>query len=271
MPEPLSWEWIAAFVDAEGAISVYVRKHSIDISVSFTQKYRAVLEDISSYICSQGVGARAIYSERGGRVNRLIIGANADIIGANADIERILKGMLPFLRVKFNQAQGTLQYLRDEITGDQYGQLLNTEISAGKRSGKYLTTEQPWLRGKGILATRQASMQQARLVYQQLVKSPDRKQFVGRNAIERNFERGLRTKRKILHSVGRSPRSTMEICRLVPRSRGHLARILRGLTAAGYVTAKRGRVVEPAVYFITETGRSYVLELDEKLQADYGT
>jgi len=259
MTEPLSWEWVAAIFDGEGAISVQVRAYSIDLNISFTQKDRAVLDEMSSFLEVKGVSRARVYTEHKGSISRLIV-------SSNADIPRVLEGMIPFLRVKRNQVVVTAGYLRDEISGNEYARTINMEILAGRRRGNILSANQPWPRSRGILETRLASMSQARRTYRLLATSTSGKERLRRSAVERNVSTGLRTKRKVLLSISEQPRSTREIGQSIPRSYGHLQRVLRSLTAASLATRDQRSVTAPAIYQITEVGRRYILELDAKLR-----
>src|SRR2546422_11111039 len=143
MTEPLSWEWVAAFFDGQGAISVQVRTQSIDLNISFTQKDRAILDEMSLFLETKGVSRARVYTENKGSISRLIV-------SSNADIQRVLEGMIPFLRVKRNQAAVTARYLRDGIRGNEYARTLNMEILAGRGSRKRFSANELCTESTGI-------------------------------------------------------------------------------------------------------------------------
>ena len=116
------------------------------------------------------------------------------------------------------------------------------------------------------LETRLASMSQARRTYRLLATSTSGKERLRRSAIERNVSTGLRTKMKALLSISEQPKSAKEIGQSVPRSYGHLQRVLRSLTGASLATRDQRSVTAPAIYRITEVGRRYILQLDTKLR-----
>jgi hypothetical protein len=106
-PKPMSWQWISAFFDAEGCIVVKKDsrgRKSVDIWLQIHQlPTSGVLLEIREFLQARGI--TVYYREKG---------ANTFLqINKKADVEKCLKRMFPYLRVKRNQAQECLKYLND--------------------------------------------------------------------------------------------------------------------------------------------------------------
>ena len=52
--EPLTWQWVAGFYDGEGSILITIRKRSITFEVTFSQKYRPLLESVRAFLRIKG-------------------------------------------------------------------------------------------------------------------------------------------------------------------------------------------------------------------------
>jgi hypothetical protein len=157
--KPVSLDWVGGFFDGEGSVSLNVRSFSIDIQVSITQVYRPILERVNSFLNAEGIFGGTVYSERGGRVNRLVFTSNHSIL-------RMLTLIEPALRIKRRQARATIEYLSDALEGADYIEVMNQEVKLRRRGGKVRLISQHWVRSAGIKKTRLESMALARSVYQ---------------------------------------------------------------------------------------------------------
>jgi hypothetical protein len=95
--KPLTWEWISAFFDAEGCIVVRRDKRAVAVGIwlQFHQHARSgVLLEI-----------REFFEDRGMKVYYRDDGPKSSIqVHRKGDVMKCLKRMLPYLRVKREQA-----------------------------------------------------------------------------------------------------------------------------------------------------------------------
>jgi hypothetical protein len=251
---PLSWEYVAAFFDGEGSVTIMSRTDSVDIFLAITQVDRKVLEDIARFLMTEGVSGTKVYIKQ--RTERHDIHL-LDVL-TNEGIERSLIKMIPFLRVKRKQALASLDYLEDKSTGNEYLEIMNDETRTGRRAGKVHLGDFPFTRSEGIRLARISSMARARSVYHQMLNSPDVKKHARLNAVERNIRRGIEKRKEILSLLADKEKSSAEIGASINKSRHHTNRLLRQLQNACYLTRERADVVGPFLYRLTQEGRRYL-------------
>ena len=153
LESPSSWEWVAGFFDGEGSILLEVRKYSIGMEVTFSQKYSPLLDSVQEFLRNEGIKSSTIY--RRGTASSLSI-------HSTEDVKSVLEGMLPHLRLKENQAKAALDYLEDRINGKELVRIFNQEVEAGRRSGNLRAIpDQPLSRSESIRESREAQMKNA--------------------------------------------------------------------------------------------------------------
>ena len=125
---PIDASYIAAFFEGEGCVDYYVGKLTIRrIWLVIAQKSTEILQDISLWLTSHRIKVSKI-----SRVTR----GNVIIIRGVENITRWIELLGPFVRIKKTQLMAASDYLSDRITGDRFVQIMNEEVSQGKRSGK---------------------------------------------------------------------------------------------------------------------------------------
>ena len=100
-------------------------------------------------------------------------------VGSNDGVVLALTIMLPYLRVKSEQAKLTLDYLQDRMTGNQYIEAMNAEVRAGRRAGKIFAIGQPFKRSEGIGKIWNQSLAHARHVFREMATTPDGHRLLG--------------------------------------------------------------------------------------------
>jgi len=204
-----------AFFDGEGSISLSPRRHSTNVSLTFTQVDRRILAEIAEFLRLNGVKGAKVYvktRKENHSIHALAISSNDDVINA-------LKLMIPCLRVKLLQGRVTFDYLQDKITGNQFIEAMNAEVPAGRRAGNIYIVDQPFKRSEGISRIWNQSLANARRIFREMASSPDGHRRFGFSAIERNIARGIETRRRILRLLCDGPKHThsawadSELCR----------------------------------------------------------
>jgi len=130
------------------------------------------------------------------------------VVKSNDGVTSALTLMAPYLRVKFFQAKVTLDYLHDKITGNQFIEAMNNEVRAGRRAGKIYAVNQPFNRSEGIGRVWRESLAHARHIYQKMANSPCGHERFRFNAIQRNINRGIETRKRILRLLFDGPNNT---------------------------------------------------------------
>jgi hypothetical protein len=246
-------EYVAAFFDGEGSISLSPGEHSVGVTLRFSQVDKSVLDEIAGFLRSAGVSGIGIYV--GDRNRRHAI--HVLVVGSNDGVVLALTLMVPYLRVKSQQAKLTLDYLQDRITGNQYIEAMNNEVREGRRAGKLYAVNQPSKRSEGIGKIWNQSLAHARQIFREMATTPDGHRRFELNAIERNIARGIETKRLVLRLLCDGPKDTRQIEADSGRCTRHVRRLLRELEEDGYLLRERKSIVKPYVNTITEDGRRY--------------
>jgi len=246
----LSQGWVGGFYDGEGAISVQVRRYSIDLQTSFTQAYHPLLEKVKAYFDRRGIFG-CLYRERGGKISRLIFGSNETVL-------RMLLHLLPALRLKKRQAQATIDYLTDKITGSEFLAIMNEEIDRGRRSGKRHYETLPWTRSFAIRKSRMESMELAHSAYRTMRSNPNFRELERTRAIERNHRRGDKTRRNIISLLARRPMSPTEVAEEIHTTREYARILLKELFEMDLLTRSRRGTTLQFEYASTEKGHDYL-------------
>jgi LAGLIDADG DNA endonuclease family protein len=254
--KPLTLEYVSAFFDGEGSINLSPGMYSIGVSLKFSQVDKRILDEIAKLLSSKGVSGIGVYVSD--RTRRHPI--HALVIGSNDGVESALTMMLPYLRVKSVQAQFTLDYLRDKITGDEFIKAMNAEVRGGRRAGKIYFVDQPFKRSGGIEKIWSKSLARGRQIFREMAKTPDGHRRFGLNAVERNIARGIETRKKILRLLSEGSKSTSVIWSESDLSRGQVRRLLKELERTGHLRRDRRTTCEPFVWTITENGLRYTRE-----------
>jgi hypothetical protein len=254
--KPLTLEYVSAFFDGEGSISLSPGMHSIGISLRFSQVDKRVLDEIAELLSSKGVSGTGVYVQD--RTRRHAI--HVLVIGSDEGVESTLTMMWPYLRVKSVQAKLTLDYLQDRITGNEFIEAMNGEVQAGRRAGKIYTVDQPYKRSEGIAKIWNGSLAHARQKFREMAKTPDGHRRFGLNAVERNIARGIETRKRILRLLSEGSKNTREIWSESGRSSRQVRRLLKELEENGYLRREGKSICEPYVWTITENGRQYAGE-----------
>ncbi|HYB07852.1 MAG TPA: LAGLIDADG family homing endonuclease [Nitrososphaerales archaeon] len=250
--QALSLDWVGGFYDAEGAISIHVRRYSIDIQASFTQAYRPLLAEVQLYFKRQGIAESVLYEERRRqRIYRLVFSSNDGVV-------QMLLHLLPVLTLKKRQAQATIEYLTDRITGSEFLSIMNKEIDAGRKRGKKHFESQPWTRRQGIEKARLSSMSLARSVYQSMRRAPNFRQLEREHAIARNRRRGERTLRAILILLTGGPVTPSDVAKKISQTRCHARMLLKELYERSPLTRSRTRVTTQFEYSLSRLGHEYL-------------
>jgi hypothetical protein len=99
----MNWAYVSGFFDGEGHVSLVQRGGRIaNAQVSFTQKDRAVLEQIDSFLKSEGITATTMraWTRKSAETKRGVGPYHALVVWRPDDVQRILMNMLPYLIVK---------------------------------------------------------------------------------------------------------------------------------------------------------------------------
>jgi hypothetical protein len=252
----MTLEYISAFFDGEGSISLSPGTHSIGITLRFSQVDKRVLDEIAEFLSSKGVSGIRVYVSDRNRRHAI----HALVIGSNEGVESTLTMMWPYLRVKSVQAKFTLDYLQDKITGNEFIKAMNGEVQAGRRAGKIYTVDQPFKRSEGIAEIWNGSLAHARQIFREMATTPDGHRRFGLNAVERNIARGIETRKRILRLLCEGPKNTREIWSESGRCSRQVRRLLKELENTGYLRRERKSIYEPHVWMITENGLRYAGE-----------
>lgn len=158
----------ASFFDGEGSIGLDPRAYSVSVSLRISQVDRRVLDDISILLRIHGADSRVYVTDRNRRhtIHALVVTSNNSAIS-------VLTLMIPHLRVKFHQAEVTLDYLLEKITGDQFVDAMNAEVHAGRRAGKIYSVNQPFTHSDGVAMVWNQSMARARRVFREMATTSD--------------------------------------------------------------------------------------------------
>jgi hypothetical protein len=249
----LTAEYVAAFFDGEGSINLSPGAYSVGVSLRFSQVDRNVLDEIARFLRSAGVSGIGVYV--GDRTRRHAI--HVLVVGSNDGVVLALTMMVPYLRVKSEQAKRTLDYLQDRITGNQYIEAMNAEVRAGRRAGKIYAVNQPFKRSEGIGKIWNQSLAHGRKIFREMATTPDGHRRFELNAIERNIARGIETKKVMLRLLCDGPKDTRQIEADCGRCTRQVRRLLQELEEVGYLRRERKSYVRPYVHTITEDGRRY--------------
>lgn len=198
-----------------------------------------------------GIPGGTLYSERGGQISRLIFDSNETIL-------LLLEHLAPVLRMKKKQAQATIEYLSDGLTGSAFLAIVNQEIDEGRRSGKKHSEDQPWMRSNGIEKVRADSMAKARVAYQMMRLSPLGKELERARAVERNRKRSVVIQRRILLLLDNRKLTTTEVSTEISRSRPHTRIMLKEMYERNLVARSREGVHGQFRYTLSQLGRDYL-------------
>jgi intein/homing endonuclease len=120
MPKPMSWCYIAAFLEADGCISIDGRKTHSGISkrvkVRWVQAedYSFVLYGIQEFLENKGIAAR-LYVRKSKRNDGF--GRNSPYVslevGRQDDVILVLKKILPYMWIKDAKAREALKAISD--------------------------------------------------------------------------------------------------------------------------------------------------------------
>lgn len=247
----LSLDWVGGFFDGEGAISIQGRRYCVDFQSSFTQAYHPLLEKVKAYFDSQGILGSHLYRERGDKISRLIFDSNEGVL-------RMLLHILPALSLKKRQAQATIDYLTDKMTGSEFLAVMNEEIDRGKRRGKRHYESLPWTRSFAVQKSRLESMELAHSAYRAMRSSPKWRELERARAIERNHRRGDKTRRAILSVLAREPMSPAEVAKEIHTTRRYVRILLKELFELNLLNRSRARVTLPFEYVSSDKGHDYL-------------
>ncbi len=119
-------EYVAGFFDGEGAVAVHAPTlaATLDVRLTIPQKWRPILECIRKFLDTKGIEA-TIYTYGNG-VSSLEIGEDKSIVAFG-------ELTMPHLVVKRKQVEGTLRYVRGEMSGNDFLLLLHREYLEGRR------------------------------------------------------------------------------------------------------------------------------------------
>jgi len=251
--KPLTLDYIAAFFDGEGSISLSPGAYSVGVSLRFSQVDKRILDEITEFLRFRGVTGIGVYVGDRNRRHQIHVLA----IGSNDGVVLALRMMAPYLRVKSVQAKLTLDYLEDRITGNQFIEAMNCEVRAGRRAGKTYTLNQPFKRSEGIGKIWSQSLAHARDIFREMATTPDGHRRFGFNAIERNVARGIETKKRLLLSLCKGPKNTREVWSSSGRCIRQVRRLLKEMEECGYLRRERKSINDPFLYSITEIGLQY--------------
>ncbi len=244
---------MAAFFDGEGSISLSPGAYSVGVSLRFSQVDRSVLDEIARFLRSAGVSGIGVHVQERNKRHPIHVLA----VGSNDGVVLALTIMLPYLRVKSEQAKLTLDYLQDRMTGNQYIEAMNAEVRAGRRAGKIFAIGQPFKRSEGIGKIWNQSLAHARHVFREMATTPDGHRRFGLNAIERNIARGIETKKVVLRLLCDGSKDARQVEAGIGRSIRQVRRLLKELEEARYLRRERKSSGGPYVHTITEDGRRY--------------
>lgn len=109
--EPMSWEYVAGFFDGEGCISLQTNTshkqrdyHRVRLIFSQSARQDKVLDEIAEFLEAEGFHP-TMTSTLGGSMTQLILYRKSEIGG-------VLDGMLPYLRVKHQQAVEAFDFMQ---------------------------------------------------------------------------------------------------------------------------------------------------------------
>ncbi len=234
---------------------MHVRRFSVDLEISFTQVYKPILDEVKLYFDRQGISGGVVYTERGGRISRLVFVSNTSVL-------RVLVHLLPVLMIRRRQAEATIDYLSDKLTGSDFLGIMNQEIASKGRKGKNHPENQPWLRSVGIMNSRLESMRRARQVYQEMRQSPGMKELEKAHAIAWNKHRGMKTQESILCALCRGPMTIDKVADKISRSYHRTKLLMKEMYDCGLLDRNRECITVPFQFVLTPTGQHCLSLLD---------
>ncbi len=140
-----NWCAIAAFFDGDGSICGSPKKDVIRIKLEFADNWRPQVEQIDTFLRSQGIKPAKIFLSVGN--------AYSLYLSSNASILATCKGMLSrsdCLYKKRKELIRAVDYLEDRITGTQFIESLNESVRLGNRTGKIRRVDIPYTYSEGL-------------------------------------------------------------------------------------------------------------------------
>jgi hypothetical protein len=124
-----SWSELAGYFDGDGTVEFSIDSFTIHIRLAFDENWEAHLIGIANFLRVRGIVA--------GRVRRKESYNSWHIVISNAvGTKRMAKAMMPHTVKKRRELQAVLDYFEDELTGDEFVQVMNAEVVSGQRTGK---------------------------------------------------------------------------------------------------------------------------------------
>ena len=109
----MEWQYLAGFFDGEGNIGYHNQpkfKIKRQVAIQISQKTKPVLEQIGTFLQSEGISHWGIYSQK----NKWG-GAYVLRIDMAKDINTFLEALIPYLIVKKEQAEVASKYLEESV------------------------------------------------------------------------------------------------------------------------------------------------------------
>ena len=120
----ITWDYVSGFFDGEGSITVDARLGLgvLIINVTFSQKYRPLLDRIASFLGQNRIACQVCRNGRAVHEIRV------------RTIENVCKLLRKLnLNLKRNQALATIAYYEGNITGNQLLEVFDSEFKMGRR------------------------------------------------------------------------------------------------------------------------------------------
>ncbi|MDA4137427.1 MAG: hypothetical protein OK449_10575 [Thaumarchaeota archaeon] len=124
-----SWSGLAGYFDGDGTVEFSVDSFTIHIRLAFDENWEAHLVGIANFLKRRGIVPGRVRKKESFNTWHLVI-SNID------GVKRMAKAMTPHAVKKRRELQGVLDYFQDKLTGDEFVQMMNSEVASGQRTGK---------------------------------------------------------------------------------------------------------------------------------------
>jgi len=142
-----TWAELAGYFDGDGTVEFSVDSFTIHIRLAFDENWEKHLQGIASFLRRKGVSAGKVRKKESFNTWHLVV---SNIEG----VRRMARALIPHAVKKGRELQAVLSYFRDEITGDQFVNVMNAEVSSGQRTGKLRPNGPRFTHSEGVKASR---------------------------------------------------------------------------------------------------------------------
>ena len=136
------WHYLAGYFDGDGTVEVSVKVFTLHIRLAFDENWRPHLEAVKHFLETRGIKVGLVRKKESFNTWHVVVSNSAGVV-------EMARSLIQHSTKKREELDAVMGYFSNEITGDEFVDVMNSSVMKGQRTGKIREGGPPFTHAEG--------------------------------------------------------------------------------------------------------------------------